>query len=177
MLREPKLSIKPVYLSSSTRSQNLLPHAPFYKFNFDIQHRPGTQHAFADYLSQIENEEEEINRDEDFPDSSILHIATEDPERNPTPLEDKWITEMSGFLSIGLPPPRMRTDKKKRLAVWSCNFYLVEDTSYHKGTDGIWRICSRSDEKETVLRKGHYGIAGGHYARDTTTRKIWQVGL
>ena len=30
MLREPKLSIKLVYLSSSTRSQYLLPHATFY---------------------------------------------------------------------------------------------------------------------------------------------------
>ena len=30
MLCEPKLSIKPVYLSSSTRSQYLLPHATFY---------------------------------------------------------------------------------------------------------------------------------------------------
>ena len=30
MLREPKLSIKPVYLSYSTRFQYLLAHATFY---------------------------------------------------------------------------------------------------------------------------------------------------
>ena len=34
-----------------------------------------------------------------------------------------------------------------------------------------------SDEKETILREAHCGIAGGHYADDATTRKIWQSGL
>ena len=85
--------------------------------------------------------------------------------------------EMSVFLSIGLPPPRIRTDEKKRLAVRSRSFCLVGDTLYHKGSDGIWRGCVCSDEKDAVLQEAHYGIAGGHYTEDATTRKIWQAGL
>ena len=35
----------------------------------------------------------------------------------------------------------------------------------------------RNDKKEAILREAHCGIAGGHYAGDATTRKIWQSGL
>ena len=52
---------------------------------------------------------------------------------------DAWITEMTIFLSTGLPPENMSLDERKRLAVRSQNFYLLNDTLYHKGADGIWR--------------------------------------
>ena len=39
------------------------------------------------------------------------------------------------------------------------------------------RRCIRNDEKEPIPREAHYGIAGGHYAGDAKTRKVWQAGL
>ena len=42
------------------------------EFEFEIQHRPDTQHAIVDYLSHIENGEEASGHDDDFPDSGIL---------------------------------------------------------------------------------------------------------
>ena len=79
------------------------------EFEFDIQHWPGTQHAVVDYLSRIENGADEVDGDDDFPDGAILHIEAEDLEQTHAPHEDRWLTEMSTFLSTGLPPPRMRT--------------------------------------------------------------------
>ena len=58
-----------------------------------------------------------VDGDNNFPDGAILHIEADDPEHHGVPPKDKWLTEMSTFLSIGLPPPRMRTDEKKRLVV------------------------------------------------------------
>ena len=84
---------------------------------FDIQHRPGTQHAVADYLSRLENVAGAVNGDDDFPDGAIVHIAAEDPEWEYSSHEDKWLIEMSTFLSTGLPPLRMWTGDKKRLVV------------------------------------------------------------
>ena len=63
------------------------------------------------------------------------------------------------------------------MAVKSRNFCLLNNILYHKGRDDIWRRCVRNDEMEVVLRESHCGIAGGHYAGDTTARKIWQDGL
>ena len=79
------------------------------EFDFDIQHRPRTQHVVADYLSRIENRADD---DDHFPDGAILHMEAGNPERSNEPHKDKWLTKMSTFLSTGLPPPRMRTDEK-----------------------------------------------------------------
>ena len=147
------------------------------EFDFDIQHRPGTHHAVADYLSKIENGADAVEGDDDLPDGAILHIDTNDPEHHRAPPEDKWLTEMSVFLRTGLPLPRMQTNKKKRLALQSRNFCMIQDTLYHKGSDSIWCKCIHNDEKATILREAHCGIAGGHYAGDAMSRKVWQAGL
>ena len=107
------------------------------EFEFDIQHWPGTQHAVVDYLSRIENGADEVDGDDDFPDGAIIHIEGEGPDQTHAPHEDRWLTEMSTFLSTGLPPPRMRMDEKKRLVVQSQNFYLLQETLYHIRNDGI----------------------------------------
>ena len=70
-----------------------------------------------DYLSRLENGVDAVKDGDDFPDGAILHIAMEDQEGGYTSHEDKWLIEMSTFLSTWLPPPRMRTDEKKHLAV------------------------------------------------------------
>ena len=48
---------------------------------------------------------------------------------------------------------------------------------YHKGVDGIWRRVVEQFEKSVILRESHCGIAGGHYAGETITQKIWNNGL
>ena len=90
---------------------------------------------------------------------------------------DTWITEMSIFLSTGLPPENMSLDERMRLAVRSRNFCLLNDTLYHKGANGIWRRAIRQFEKKTTLRETHCGIVGGHYVGDAIARKIWQSWL
>ena len=42
------------------------------KFEFEIQRRPGAQHAVVDYLTRIEHGENVVEGDDDFPDSRIL---------------------------------------------------------------------------------------------------------
>ena len=42
------------------------------EFDFEIQHRLGTQHAVADYLSRIENGDKAVERDDDFRDDKWL---------------------------------------------------------------------------------------------------------
>ena len=90
--------------------------------------------------------------------------------------EDTWISEMTIFLSIGIPPEHMSVDQRKRLVVRSRNFCLLNDVLYHKGADGIWQRAVRQFEKSAILRESHvesledtmlekpqpekYGIAG-----------------
>ena len=84
---------------------------------------------------------------------------------------------MTIFLTTKLPPEHLSADERKRLVVHSRNFCLLNDRLYHKGADEIWRRAVRLFEKSVTLRETHYGIVGGHYARETMERKIWNIGL
>ena len=44
------------------------------EFEFEIQLRPRTQHVVANYLSCIENGEDVVGHNDDFPDRGILRI-------------------------------------------------------------------------------------------------------
>ena len=127
------------------------------EFEFTIQHRSGTQQAVVDYLSILDNGNNTITRDDDFPDADILQVAaitTQDKKSFP----DQWLMQMTYFLTTGLPPPLLRMDEKKRLPVRSRNFCLVEGVLYHKGSCGIRRRGIRQEEKEVVLLKAHCGV-------------------
>ena len=70
------------------------------EFEFDIIHRPGLQHAVANYLSQLEMGEPGTGVQDDFPDAQLSRIKAE----NSTEVDEEvaeWITEMVVFLSTG----------------------------------------------------------------------------
>ena len=46
------------------------------EFEFDILHRPGAQHAIADYLSHLESGEEGLGVHDDFPDAQVFQVET-----------------------------------------------------------------------------------------------------
>ena len=104
------------------------------ELDFDIQHRPRVQHAVTDYLSSLETWEPPDHEYSDFPDAALFSINNTTLESH---LEDAWITEMTYFLSMGLPLEHLSLDAKKHLAVRSCNFCLYTNTLYHKGSDDI----------------------------------------
>ena len=143
-----------------------------HEFDFIIQHCPGTQHAIADFLRRVDNGETTSKDDDGFPDADVVLVAmiASREEKN---FPDQWQMDMTYFLTAGMPPPQLRADEKKRLAVCSHNFCLIEGILYNKGSDG--RV--HQDEKEAVLHEAHYGTTGWHYAGDVTARKIWQAGL
>ena len=85
--------------------------------------------------------------------------------------------DMHQFLSTGLPPEEMNRDERKRLAVQSRHFCLLQDTLYHKGADKIWQQAVQSNEKEAILREAHYRVIRGQYVGDATAWKIWWSGL
>ena len=83
-----------------------------HEFNFVIQHRPGTQHVIADFLSRVDNSDNAPRQDDDFPDANILRVTTM-MLREETNFSDHWLMAMTYFLTTGLPPPQLRMDEKK----------------------------------------------------------------
>ena len=83
---------------------------------------------------------------DDFPDAELFKVTTDTVVDDTVASEDIWLINMHQFLNIGLPPEDLSRDERKRLAVQSRHFCLIQDTLYHKGADGIWRHIVRSVE-------------------------------
>ena len=82
------------------------------EFEFDILHRPGVQHAIADYLSRLDSGEEGTGVKDDFPDAHLFWVETVQSQEMNEDMEDSWITEMTIFLTTGLPPQQLSTDER-----------------------------------------------------------------
>jgi hypothetical protein len=65
------------------------------EYEFDIVHRPGAQHAVADYLSRLESGEAPAEVADNFPDAGIMTVT---PEAGPRDDPDKWLTDIIYFL-------------------------------------------------------------------------------
>ena len=106
---------------------------------------------------------------DELPDSSIFQIQVE--------MSDNWYDQMLSFLTEGMFPSAMRKDKKKKLALKSRSFMIIAGVLYKRGIDQVIRRCVPDFEKTIVLKEAHQGIAGGHFSREITGRKIFQAGL
>ena len=87
------------------------------EFEFEIFHRPGVQHAVADYLRQLESGEIGDGVRDEFPDAQLFRVTAETNADELVAREDKWLTNMHQFLSTGLPSEELNRDERKRLAV------------------------------------------------------------
>jgi hypothetical protein len=144
------------------------------EYEFNIVHRPGAQHAVADYLSHLESVETPAGVADDFPDVGVVTVT---PEARPRDDPDKWLTNIIYFLSHGVLPAELSKAERKGLGVHSRAFSLMNESLYHKSADGVWRHVVWKDEQEDVLRECHNGVAGWHYASEVTARKVWQSKL
>ena len=108
------------------------------EFEFDIFHRLGVQHAVADYVSRLKSGETGDGVRDEFPNAELFRITTEQATDSTVAEEDKWLTDMHQFFSTELPLDKMDRDERKTVAVRSWHFYLIGDTLYQKGADGIW---------------------------------------
>ena len=83
------------------------------EFEFDILHRPGVQHAVADYLSRLESGESGNGVPNKFLDMELFRITAEVAVDDTVSGEDKWMTDMHQFLSTNLPLDELSRDEQK----------------------------------------------------------------
>ena len=76
------------------------------EFEFEVIHRPGTQHLVADYLSRIDSGDPPDGVEDDLPDAALFMAAlveeTIDAESAEIPsIPWTWYEEMFHFLDTG----------------------------------------------------------------------------
>ena len=68
--------------------------------------------------------------------------------------------------------PTLTTQQKHALRLKAISYHLVQGNPFHKHHSEVLLCYLEYDEAQKVLMELDHGLAGGHYARDTTAHKI-----
>ena len=123
----------------------------------------------SNYLSRLENGEQPQEDLGELPDAQLFQVQIE--------VTDNWYDEMLGFLTKGMFPEAMGKERKKKIALRSRTFQVIAGVLYKRGIDQVVKRCVPDFEQRIVLKEAHQGIAGGHFSREITGKKIFQAGI
>ena len=73
-------------------------------------------------------------------------------------------------------PSNSSTQQRKDIRRRALPFTLIGDTLYKTGRDGVLRRAVNKEEARKILPECHEGVCGGHFATDSTARKILTAG-
>ena len=67
--------------------------------------------------------------------------------------------------------------KKQILSMKAAPYSIINGFLYKMGLDNILRRCVLEHERNNIMYEAHYGLVGGNFQANTTTKKIQQSGL
>jgi hypothetical protein len=73
-------------------------------------------------------------------------------------------------------PLNSTAQQQKEIRRRSLPFTMIGDLLYRRGRDGILRRVVTRFEAKNILPQCHDGTCGGHFAENTTARKILTTG-
>lgn len=71
----------------------------------------------------------------------------------------------------------MSPSERKKLALKSKTFQLINELLYKMGPNKVLRRCMMQEEIPGVLKESHEELARGHMGPNATARKVLLVGL
>lgn len=132
------------------------------KITFTIVVWPRKSHVITDQLSRIRSGEPAEGVNEDFLDAHLFQIA----------ILPTWYEKIGQYLSTSTFPSEMPPGERRKLALKSKTFQLINGLLYKMGPNQILRRRVMEEEVRGVLKEAHDGLAGGHMGPDATAKKV-----
>ena len=136
------------------------------EFNITILDRPGKQNTIADFLSRIQNENNDQPVEDKFPDEYLFAVSIKSP----------WYVDIANYLAIGKMPFHLTPREKRRIVHNSTSYSWINEELYKTGLDLIIRRWVREDEILEILKACHDEPCGGHFSNKRTAYKILLLG-
>ena len=128
--------------------------------------RLGKQNTVADFLSRIQNTNEDSPVEDKFPDEYLFAVTTKTP----------WYADIANYLVTGKLPPHLFPNEKRKIIQESSNYSWISNELFKTWLDCVIRRCVREDEMPDILKACHDEPCGGHFANKRTAYKILSLG-
>ena len=122
------------------------------EFNITVLDRPGKQNMVVDYLSRIQNIEEESLVEDKFPDEYLFTVTTQTP----------WFADVANYLVTGKLPSHLFPREKRKIIQYSARYSWITNELYKTGPDLMIKRCVKEDEMPDILKACHDDPCGGH---------------
>jgi len=136
------------------------------EFNITVLDRPGKQNMVADFLSRIQNTNEDSPVEDKFPDEYLFAVTTKTP----------WYADIANYLVTGKLPPHLFPNERRRIIQESLSYSWISNELFKIGLDCVIRRCVREDEMPDILKACHDEPCGGHFVDKRTAYKILSLG-
>eukprot|EP00253_Pinus_taeda_P007596 PITA_07596 len=136
------------------------------EFNITVLDRPGKQNTVADFLSRIQNTNEDSLVEDKFPDEYLFVVTTKTP----------WYEDIANYLVIGKLPPHLFPNEKRKIIQESSKYSWISNELFKTGLDCVIRRCVREDKMLDILQACHDEPCSRHFADKRTAYKILSLG-
>jgi len=136
------------------------------EFSITILHRPGKQNTIANFLSRIQNENNDQPVEDKFLDEYLFVVSTKSP----------WYVDIANYLATQKIPFHLSPREKRRIVHNSTSYSWINEELYKTGPDLIIKRCVREDEIPEILKACHEEPCGGHFFDKRTAYKIFLLG-
>ncbi len=123
------------------------------EFNITILDRPGKQNTNADFLSRIQNENNDQPVEDKFPNEYLFAISTKSP----------WYADMDNYLATRKMSFHLSPREKRRIVHNSTSYSWIKEELYNIRPYLIIRRCVREDEIREILEAFHDEPWGGTF--------------
>lgn len=124
------------------------------------------ENTVVDFLSRIQNDNNDILVEHNFPDEYIFTVS----------IKSHWFANISNYLATGNLPTYLSPKEKIKVIQNSASYSWINEELYKTSPDIIiWR-CVREDEVPNILKVCHDEPSGGHFVHKRTTYKVLILG-
>eukprot|EP00253_Pinus_taeda_P001793 PITA_01793 len=136
------------------------------EFNITVLDRPGKQNTVADFLSRIQNTNDDSPVEDKFPDEYLFAVTTKAP----------WYADIANYLVTGKLPPHLFPNEKRKIIQESSNYSWISNELFKTWLGCVIKRCVREDGMPDILKACHDEPCGGHFADKRTAYKILSLG-
>lgn len=136
------------------------------RIQYTILDRCGKQNTVVDILTWIQNDNNDVPLEDNFPNEYIFAIS----------IRSSWFVDIANYLATGKLPSSLSPREKRKVIQTIASYSWINEELYKTWPDLIIQRCVREDGVLEIIKDCHEEPCGGNFSDKRTTYKALLLG-